>query len=147
MGKIHFWITYPAFFFTFFPMNLLGMLGMPRRVAVYAPEFQTLNVIVSIAAFALGISTFILLYNIFYSLARGPRAGANPWRALTLEWATTSPPPPHNFVGDPVPFPNPYGYGTEAAFAYVQAIEDHFGAPDEPPATRELTPKPAPSGD
>ncbi len=147
LGKIHFWITYPAFFFTFFPMNLLGMLGMPRRVAVYAPEFQTLNVIVSIAAFTLGISTFILLYNIFYSLARGPRAGANPWRALTLEWATTSPPPPHNFVGDPVPFPNPYGYGTEAAFAYVQAIEDHFGAPDEPPATRELTPKPAPSGD
>ncbi len=147
LGKIHFWITYPAFFFTFFPMNLLGMLGMPRRVAVYAPEFQTLNVIVSIAAFTLGISTFILLYNIFYSLARGPRAGANPWRALTLEWATTSPPPAHNFIGDPVPFKNPYGYGTEAAFAYVNAIEEHFGAPDEPPATRELTPKPAPSGD
>ncbi len=147
LGKIHFWITYPAFFFTFFPMNLLGMLGMPRRVAVYAPEFQTLNVIVSIAAFALGISTFILLYNIFYSLARGPRAGANPWRALTLEWATTSPPPQHNFVGDPVPFKNPYGYGTEAAFAYVKAIEDHFGAPDDPPATRELIPNPAPSGD
>ncbi len=146
LGKLHFWLTYPAFFLTYFPMNVLGMLGMPRRVAVYAPEFQTLNIIVSIAGFVLGISTFVLLYNIVYSLARGPKAGANPWRALTLEWATTSPPPPHNFIGDPVPFKNPYGYGTEAAFKYVEAINQQFGEADAPPPTREMLPKPAPSG-
>jgi cytochrome c oxidase subunit 1 len=120
------------------------MLGMPRRVAIYAPEFQVLNQIVSIAAFALGISTFIFVVNALWSMFNGPRAGANPWRALTLEWATTSPPPPHNFIGDPVPFKNPYGYGTRAAHAYLDAIDKQFGAPEEPPATRELEPKTAP---
>jgi cytochrome c oxidase subunit 1 len=128
MAKWHFWITYPSFFFTFFPMHLAGMLGMPRRVAVYAPEFQTLNVIISISAFILGLSTFILLYNMVWSLSKGRRAGANPWRALTLEWATSSPPPSTNFYGDPTPFPNPYGYGTEAAYNYVEALEHRFGA-------------------
>jgi heme/copper-type cytochrome/quinol oxidase subunit 1 len=127
LGKIHFWLTYVGFFFTFFPQNMLGILGMPRRVAVYAPEFQTLNVIVSLAAFVLGISTFVLLINMFISIRNGRVAGANPWRALTLEWATTSPPPAHNFVGDPVPFKNPYGYGTQAAHAYLQAVEQRFG--------------------
>ncbi|MCL4248401.1 MAG: cytochrome c oxidase subunit I [Anaerolineae bacterium] len=127
LGKIHFWITYPAFFLTFFPMHLAGMLGMPRRVAQYAPEFQTLNVIISIAAFVLGISTFILLYNIVWSLYHGEKASANPWRALTLEWATSSPPPSTNFIGDPVPFPNPYGYGTEAAYNYVESQNKKYG--------------------
>ena len=127
LGKIHFWITYPAFFLTFFPMHLAGMLGMPRRVAQYAPEFQTINVIISIAAFVLGISTFILLYNMVHSLLYGEKALANPWRALTLEWATSSPPPSTNFIGDPVPFPNPYGYGTEAAYNYVESQNKKYG--------------------
>ena len=127
LGKVHFWVTYAGFFFTFFPQHIAGMLGMPRRVAVYAPEFQSWNVVISIAGFVLGISTFLIVYNMYRSLSRGRLAGPNPWRALTLEWATTSPPPSHNFIGDPVPFKNPYGYGTEAAHAYVEAIEDRFG--------------------
>lgn len=148
LGKLHFWITYPAFFFTFFPMHLLGMLGMPRRVAVYAPEYQVLNVIVSIASFILGVSTFIFLYNALRSLRHGRVAGPNPWRALTLEWTTSSPPPAHNFVGDPQPFKNPYGYGTEAAHLYLEAIESKFG-PSAPPSPTVTTPAPAPapSGD
>ncbi|MEP7292691.1 MAG: cbb3-type cytochrome c oxidase subunit I, partial [Chloroflexota bacterium] len=146
-GKIHFVITYIAFFFTFFPMHLLGMLGMPRRVAIYAPEYQSLNVLVSISAFVLGVSTFIFVANALYSMFNGRLAGANPWRALTMEWATTSPPPAHNFIGDPVPFKNPYGYGTKAAYAYLEAIDKRFGAPEEPPATRELAPKPTSGGD
>ncbi len=137
LGKIHFFITYVAFFFTFFPMQFLGMLGMPRRVAVYAPEYQGWNVVISISAFVLGISTFIFLFNVFWSLRHGKRAGANPWRSLTLEWATTSPPPAHNFIGDPVPFKNPYGYGTQAAYAYLDAIDAQFGAPEEPLKTNE----------
>ncbi|MCC6803272.1 MAG: cytochrome c oxidase subunit I [Anaerolineae bacterium] len=147
LGKIHFWLTYPSFFLTFFPMNILGIIGMPRRVAIYAPEYQGLNVLVSVAAFVLGVSTFVLVANMIYSLANGPRAGANPWRALTLEWATTSPPPAHNFIGDPVPYKNPYGYGTEAAYTYLNAIDAQYGAPEEPPATRERTPKPAPEAE
>lgn len=127
LGKIHFWLTYAGFFFTFFPQHILGMLGMPRRVAVYAPEFQGLNIVVSIAGFVLGVSTFILLYNMVVSLRHGRVAGPNPWRALTLEWTTTSPPPAHNFIGDPIPFDDPYGFGTEASAAYIDAIERRYG--------------------
>ncbi len=145
LGKIHFWLTFPSFFLTYFPMTILGMLGMPRRVAVYAPEYQTINVLITIGAYVLGVSTFVLVANVFWSLAYGKRAGANPWRSLTLEWATTSPPPAHNFIGDPVPFKNPYGYGTQASYAYLNAIDQQFGPPEAPPPTRELTtPKPAP---
>jgi cytochrome c oxidase subunit 1 len=148
LGKLHFFITYPAFFFTFFPMHLAGMLGMPRRVSVYAPEFQSINVLISISAFILGISTFIALYNMVHSLTAGRVAGPNPWRALTLEWTTSSPPPAHNFVGDPVPYKNPYGYGTEAAYQYLEAIESKFG-PSAPtmPSEAPPAPLPAPSGD
>lgn len=127
LGKIHFWVTYLGFFFTFFPQHIVGMMGMPRRVAVYAPEFQSMNVLISISAFVLGISTFIILYNMVVSIRKGKVAGPNPWRALTLEWTTSSPPPAHNFEGDPVPFKNPYGYGTEAAWQYIEAIEQKFG--------------------
>lgn len=151
LGKIHFWLTYFGFFFTFFPMHLLGMLGMPRRVAVYAPEYQTLNQIVSIASFVLGISTFVLVAAIIYSFVQKKVAGANPWRALTLEWATDSPPPAHNFHGDPVPFHNPYGYGTEAAFVYLEAQEKEFGPsyPHTMDARSSGAPRPAtsPAGD
>jgi cytochrome c oxidase subunit 1 len=147
-GKIHFWLTYVGFFFTFFPMHLLGMLGMPRRVAVYAPEFQGMNALVSIAAFVLGISTFVFLINAARSLVVGRVSGPNPWRALTLEWTTSSPPPAHNFVGDPVPYKNPYGYGTEAAHVYLEAIESKFGPSAPPPPTVTTpAPAPAPSGD
>ncbi|MDX2136676.1 MAG: cytochrome c oxidase subunit I [Chloroflexota bacterium] len=145
LGKWHFWVTYPSFFLTFFPMHLAGMLGMPRRVAVYAPEFQTLNVIISISGFILGLSTFIILYNMAASLFSGRKAGANPWRALTLEWATSSPPPATNFYGDPVPFADPYGYGTKESYDYLQALEKKYG-PAEPLPDYGMTPKQQPAG-
>jgi cytochrome c oxidase subunit I len=146
MGKIHFALTYPSFFFTFFPMQIAGMLGMPRRIAAYSPEFQQWNVLISIAGFVLGISTFVLVYNMVRSLTHGKIAGANPWRALTLEWGTTSPPPAHNFSGDPVPYKDPYGYGTKEAAAYLETIEKRFGAPEEE-SQKAIDPAPAPSRD
>ncbi len=137
LGKIHFVLTYFGFFFTFFPMHIAGMLGMPRRVAVYDPAFTDINRLVSFSAFILGISTFVAIYNIIWSYTRGRVAGANPWRSLTLEWATTSPPPSTNFVDDPIPFEDPYGYGTEASVAYLDAIELAFDKPrkNNPPKT------------
>ncbi|MFW5692224.1 MAG: cytochrome c oxidase subunit I [Chloroflexota bacterium] len=138
LGRIHFALTYIGFFFTFFPQHILGIQGMPRRVAVYDPQFVELNVLVSLASFVLGISTFVLLYNMAVSTVRGKVAGANPWRALTLEWQTTSPPPPYNFVGDPIPYEDPYGYGTAAANAYLDAMAGRFGPPPK------LSPKPEP---
>ncbi len=140
LAKIHFWVTYVSFFFTFFPMHLAGMQGMPRRVAEYSAAFQTLNVIISLSSFVLGVSTFIILYNMVWSLYRGKVAGSNPWRALTLEWMTSSPPPPYNFRGDPIPFDDPYGYGTEAAKLYIDTMAAQLDGP-----YREL-PKPSGKG-
>jgi cytochrome c oxidase subunit 1 len=145
LGRLHFIVTYISFFFTFFPQHILGMSGMPRRVAVYAPEYQSLNVVVSIASFVLGISTFILIWNVLVSVRAGKRAGANPWRALTLEWATTSPPPATNFIGDPVPYRNPYGYGTESAKAYLNALESTYGPSEHPSPDAPKAVKPAPA--
>jgi cytochrome c oxidase subunit I len=137
MGRIHFALTYLGFFGTFFPQHLVGLQGMPRRVAEYAPYYQPLNVIISISGFVLGISTFVILYNMVWSLYRGQVATSNPWKALTLEWMTTSPPPAYNFIGDPIPFEDPYGYGTEAASAYIKAMEERYVAPMANPALRK----------
>jgi cytochrome c oxidase subunit 1 len=131
LAKWHFALTYFGFFFTFFPMHFAGMLGMPRRVAVYDPAFQSFNILIGIAAFVLGFSTLIFMANVALSLRRGRVAGANPWRALTLEWATQSPPPAWNFDEDPVPFENPYGFGTPQATAYLDAVDRTFGVPEE----------------
>ncbi|MDX2161662.1 MAG: cytochrome c oxidase subunit I [bacterium] len=147
LGKWHFALTYVGFFFTFFPQHIVGILGMPRRVGEYAPEFQSLNVIISIASFLMGISTFILIYNVIVSLRAGKQAGANPWRALTLEWQTSSPPPAHNFTGDPVPFKNPYGYGTRAAWDYLHAQENRFGPSVDALGVEKPAPAPTPAGD
>ncbi len=80
------------------------------------------------------------------SLRKGKIAGANPWRALTLEWATTSPPPATNFIDDPVPFADPYGYGTEGSQAYLDEVDRRFGIGEVEPVPRP-TPIAAPAGD
>ena len=115
LGKIHFWATFVAFNATFFPMHWVGLHGMPRRVADYAPEFGGWNLFISIASFALGASTVVFLYNMISSWVRGPAAGANPWRALTLEWLVSSPPPLFNFEQVPTVVGHPYEYGTKGA--------------------------------
>jgi len=154
LGRLHFAFTYIGFLLSFFPMHFSGAQGMPRRVAVYDPALQDINVITSIGAFILGVSTFIFIYNAVMSLVSGPQASANPWRALTLEWQTTSPPPAYNFVGEPIPFEDPYGYGTEASKAYLDAMETRFSATNPAPSKMTVVnndeggePAPQPSGD
>ncbi|HWE63376.1 MAG TPA: cytochrome c oxidase subunit I [Chloroflexota bacterium] len=110
LGKLHFWFMYIFFNLTFFPMHIIGLLGMPRRVADYDPQFAGWNMFISICSFILGASFLIFIYNAAVSLARGERAPSNPWGARTLEWATNSPPGHGNFVRTPVVTWAPYDY-------------------------------------
>jgi cytochrome c oxidase subunit 1 len=111
LGQLHFWMNLIGFNITFLPQHSLGLDGMPRRVADYAPEFAGLNMLSSIGALLLAASTLPFLINVAMSLYRGRVAGPNPWRALGLEWTTSSPPPIHNFPTPPVVDDDPYGYG------------------------------------
>ncbi len=115
LGKLHFWLTFVTFNLTFFPMHWLGIQGMPRRVADYVPEYANWNFFISISSFVLGASFVIFLYNMIVSWARGPIAEGNPWRALTLEWQVSSPPPIFNFDEIPQVVGNPYEYGVPGA--------------------------------
>jgi cytochrome c oxidase subunit I len=111
LGRLHFVLTFIGLNLTFMPMHELGLLGMNRRIAVYDPKFQALNELCTIGAIIMDTSMIPLVINIFWSLARGEKAGDNPWRALTLEWMTTSPPAIENFEGVPVLATGPYDYG------------------------------------
>ena len=115
MGKLNFWLMVVGFNLTFFPMHYIGLQGMPRRVADYADRFADFNLFISIASFGLGASTVVFLYNMVKSWAHGPIAPANPWRALTLEWQVSSPPPIFNFDEQPTVVGSPYEYGVPNA--------------------------------
>jgi cytochrome c oxidase subunit 1 len=115
LGKVHFWLTFIAFNLTFFPMHLIGTRGMPRRVADYVPAFADWNLFISICSFALGASIIIFFYNVIHSWKYGPPAPGNPWRALTLEWQVSSPPPVFNFDEIPQVIGSPYEYGVPGA--------------------------------
>ncbi len=99
LGKAHFWLMFIGFHMTFFIQHILGLDGMPRRVFTYPdlPGWTWMNLLSSIGAVVMGISVLVLLGNIVVSRRSGEVAGDNPWDAWTLEWATTSPPPEHNF--------------------------------------------------
>ncbi|CAN5665210.1 cytochrome c oxidase subunit I [soil metagenome] len=100
LANIQFVLLFVGFHMTFLVMHVMGRVGMPRRVADYAPDrhLAGMNMIASIGAVLLGLSTIPFVVNVVKGL-RGPRtAGADPWHGSTLEWTTTSPPPSHNFT-------------------------------------------------
>jgi cytochrome c oxidase subunit 1 len=99
LGKLHFWLQMIGFNLTFFPMHVLGLLGMPRRIQDYLPlhDWTGLNQLQTVGAYIIAVSTAPFLANIVLTMRRKTRDQENPWDANTLEWATTSPPPPHNF--------------------------------------------------
>lgn len=108
LGHVHFWLLLVGTNLTFVPMFFLGLDGMPRRVATYLPQdgFGTLNLLSSIGSWIVGLGMVAFAVNIVVSLARrrGRAAPDDPWNAHTLEWATSSPPPPLNFdAAHPLP--------------------------------------------
>lgn len=114
LGRVHFVLTLVGFNLCFLPMHYLGLQGMPRRVAEYDPQFATVNMVCTVGSFLLAISTFPLIINAIWSWIRGPQASGNPWKALTLEWQTSSPPPVENFLEEPVLWTGPYDYGIDS---------------------------------
>jgi cytochrome c oxidase subunit 1 len=133
LGAIHFWwpkitgrlyseawgrvaalIIFFGFNLTFFPQYLLGYQGMPRRYHSYPEEFQVLHLLSSAGAALLAVGYLLPLVYLGWSLAKGQRSGANPWRATGLEWQAASPPPTHNFEQAPVVTQEPYAYSPVA---------------------------------
>ena len=104
LGKVNFWLFFIGVNVTFFPMHILGLEGMTRRIYTYLPEtgWGPLNLLSSIGAVIIVLSVITFLVNAFHSWKRGTPAGDNPWGAATLEWATESPPPPYVFLHVPV---------------------------------------------
>jgi cytochrome c oxidase subunit 1 len=104
LGKWNFWLLFIGLNVTFFPMHILGMAGMPRRVYTYLPGlgWDGLNLTSTIGAFILAAGVSLFVINVVRTLRSGPAAPPNPWGADTLEWTVASPPPRYNFIRVPV---------------------------------------------
>ncbi len=120
IGKLHFWLTYVLFNCVMFPMFILGLGGMPRRIYDYMQydglkKFAGLNQFMSISAFILVAAQFMFAFNFFWSMFRGKKAGDNPWESTTLEWSVSSPPPHGNFTTPVTVQCGPYEYSVPGA--------------------------------
>jgi cytochrome c oxidase subunit 1 len=130
LGKVHFWWILLSYNVTFIPMFWAGIHGMNRRNAVYPAELTDVNQFISAASFVLAASFALFTANLVYSWAKGPVATANPWRARTMEWLTSSPPPEGNFSYQPQVFASPYDYGVPGS---IHAVAGIAGASDDGP--------------
>lgn len=145
IGKIHFFLTFIFFNLTFFPMHMLGIAGMMRRL--YDPTqyphlqpVQPMNEFISVSAFLLGATQLLFAFNFLWSLFRGRKAEMNPWNANSLEWTAPSPPPHGNFEVTPIVYRGPYEYSSpDSELDYL---------PQDRPAAERMPPAPtmAPAG-
>ncbi|HRJ29030.1 MAG TPA: cbb3-type cytochrome c oxidase subunit I [Cyclobacteriaceae bacterium] len=121
LGYIHFWLTFVGVYMVFFPMHYIGIAGFPRRYYSWTnfdtfSGFTDLNTLVSVAAILTLSAQFIFLFNFFYSIFRGRKASANPWKSTTLEWTTPRNPGHGNWPGEiPAVYRWPYDYSKPGA--------------------------------
>src|SRR3954453_10171748 len=132
LGKLSFWLTFAGFNVTFLVQHSIGLEGMPRRIYEYADtgNLHVLNLISTIGAFILALGVFVTAVNVLRSLKRGAVAGPDPWKANTLEWFTTSPPPPNNF--DVIPRVRSVEPMKDIRRAVRRATEERAGAERRP---------------
>jgi len=152
LGKLHFWVTFLGTYAIYFPMHYLGFLGVPRRYFAFGafefipPSAQALNVFITIAALAVGVTQLVFLFNFVWSVFKGKRAEVNPWRATTLEWQTPDTPPIHGNWGPVLPtvYRWAYDYSVPGAaqdyipqnMALAPVIKGDGGAAEEERAKR-----------
>jgi cytochrome c oxidase subunit I len=110
-AQVAFWLTFVGTAVTFFPMHIVGLLGMTRRIYTYAPDtgWASYNLIETIGGFVLASGLVLIAVNLAWSRVRGAPAGSDPFNGGTLEWVTASPPPHYNFAVIPrvtSPYPN-----------------------------------------
>jgi len=147
LGKIHFALTFVLFNLIFFPMHGLGTAGMSRRLYdttqyEYLQPYQDMNVFITISALLLFTVQLIFIVNFFWSLFKGKKAEANPWRANGLEWQAPSPPPHGNWDGHiPVVYRGPYEYSSP------ESSEDYLPQNRPPRSPSAPAPEPLPAGD
>jgi len=103
LGKTNFWLMLIGFNLTFFPMHIVGLVGMPRRTYTYEPGYgwDTLNLLETIGAFVIALSVLVFLVNVIFTTRRGAIAPDDPWDGRSLEWSIASPPPEYNFADIP----------------------------------------------
>ncbi len=134
LGRWNFWTMLVGFNLTFFPMHILGLVGMPRRTYRYPPGmgWDLMNQLETIGAFIIAASVLLLLVNMIWSAQRGAVAGNDPWDGRSLEWSVPSPPPEYNFAEIPT---------IRAARRLVapQVHRRHRGPPHPPPGRRRGT--------
>ncbi len=104
LGQWNFWLFFIGFHIAFFPMHIVGFLGMPRRVYTYeaGQGWDIYNMISTVGSFILALGVLVFLVNFFYSLRNGEKAAANPWGADSLEWGTDLPAPNYGFAELPI---------------------------------------------
>jgi cytochrome c oxidase subunit I+III len=104
LGAWSFWLTFVGFNVTFFPMHLMGLVGLPRRVYTYSPTLglDGMNLAATLGSFVMGLGFVLIVLNVWRSLKRGAMAGDDPWGGETLEWSVSSPPPSYSFRKPPV---------------------------------------------
>ncbi len=116
LGHIHFWITFLGSYLVFFPMHHLGVMGLPRRYydfgsLTFVPDsVEPLNVVITLAALAVGAAQLLFFANAGWSLLAGRRADGNPWKASSLEWQTPETPPKHGNWGATLPVVHRWAY-------------------------------------
>lgn len=103
-------ILFVGFNMLYFPMLVIGMMGMPRRYYDYLPIYQTGHLISTVGSWILAVGLCIMLFNLFRSIKSGEPVGKNPWGGATLEWTVPSPPPTLNFIGEAKLTRGPYEY-------------------------------------
>lgn len=120
-------LTFIGFNMTFLSQFILGLEGMPRRYYNYLDQYQPLHGFSSVGSYILGLGFLVMFVYLLQSLRKGRPSGDNPWAALTLEWTTSSPPPEHNFIGEPRLEHGPYDYDKVEVYSSLDEEQEPVG--------------------